>query len=1550
MSQSTPPRESLSAVKLALLARQMRSKIEGVELLRSEPVAVVGLGCRLPGGVGSPEDFWRLLSEGRDAIVEVPRDRWDIDAWFDPDPETPGRMYTRWGGFLDQVDRFDPEFFGISPREAQHMDPQQRLLLEVAWEALEDAGMPAPSLAGSATGVFVGVSLNDYSSLQFADPRQLSAYAGSGSANCIVANRLSYLLDLRGPSMALDTACSSSLVAVHSAVQSLRSGECRVALAGGVNVMLSPEITVALCRSRMLSADGRCKTFDARADGYVRGEGCGVVVLKLLSDALTDKDRILAVIRGSAVNQDGRSNGLTAPNLLAQQALLRQALANAQVRPEEVSLIEAHGTGTSLGDPIEVDALRQVYGGTRSEATCALGSVKTNIGHLEAAAGIAGFIKTVLSLRHQTIPPHLHFRELNPNVPLAGSSFYIPTAPRAWEPGPVGRRLAAVSSFGFGGTNAHVVLEEAPVLPQPAATGVERPAHVLTLSARRPESLRALAGRYAEHLARAPEPSVADVCFSAYTGRAHFEHRAAVVGSTVAELRESLTALAEGGEAVGLSRGQVEEGGAPAVAFLFTGQGSQYVGMGRGLYESQPVFRQALDRCAEVLRPLLERPLLSVMHAKEGSPEAALLDETRYTQPALFALEYALAELWRSWGVVPRVVMGHSVGELAAACVAGVLSLEDGLKLTAERARLMQSLPRGGAMAAVFAEPERVAAMLGTGSEVSIAAINGPTDTTVSGRREAVLALLERLQSEGVKTRELPVSHAFHSALMEPAMDAFEGFAARFSYQAPKLELISNLTGDTQRSVSAAYWRRHAREPVRFEAGMRALHARGVRLFVEVGPSPTLLGLGQRCVPEDASAWVPSLRKGRDDVRQVLAAVGTLYTRGVGIDPVVFNQGPRRRVPVPTYPFQRQRYWLDGVRRPTVDGTAREPEARDEGFHSLEWRPRERQVSGARAEGRWLVLTDARGVGERLASLLEARGGKVVRAPLGSVSADSEGVRRLVREVLAGGPVRGIVHLWSLDLSAPTSEDASVLEQARTVGCGSVITILQAMEAAAQGTSPRLWLVTRGAQATGKSEAPSVAQAPLWGLGRVLALEQPEVWGGLIDLDPSSPAGEEERLAAELLEPDGEEQVALRGQRLAARLVPTAEAPAKELAPKADATYLVTGGLGAIGLHVARWLVTRGARHLVLMGRRGATAEAQEALRSLESAGARVEVVAGDVSVRADVERVLERIRTGMPPLKGIVHSAGALDDGILLRMDPERLARVMTPKVAGAWNLHTLTAGLSLDFFVLFSSSVSLLGGPGQGNYAAANAFLDALAHHRRALGQPALSIHWGPWSEGGMAERTAAGRWTSMGVSPLSPEQGVKALGRWLASEAAEVGVFPINWPVFLGAMPSVPPLLSELAGGSRSPGEASAKEAGPSVLLQGLMAAAAAEREELLATHVRTEVSTVLGLDASRAPQPRQGFFEMGMDSLMAIELRKRLQASLGRTLPATLVFNYPTVESLSRHLAALLAPEPQPAATPAEEVARDAALLAEVEGLSDDEVSSELAELANQLLEE
>jgi acyl transferase domain-containing protein/acyl carrier protein len=1506
-----PDLDQLTPLQRAFVAlKEMRQRLETLERERNEPIAVIGLGCRFPGGANDAASFWDMLRDGRDAIRAVPKERYDVDALYDPTPATPGKVYCKVGGFVEDLDLFGAGFFHISPREAEVLDPQQRWALEVGWEAVENAGH-AHDLAGSRTGVFLGVSMTDYGAGVARHTLQDNAYYGVGNTLNSVPGRLSYALGLRGPSLAVDTACSSSLVAVHLACESLKRGECDMALAGGVNALLDPGVTVNICQARMLSPDGRCKTFDASADGYVRGEGCGIIVLKRLSDAERDRDRILAVLRATAVNHGGASSGFTVPNPVAQADLMRDTWRAAGIGPADLDYLEAHGTGTSLGDPIEVEAIDAALASGRDAShKLPIGTVKTNIGHLESAAGIAALIKVIVCLENEALAANLHFKNPNPHIAWDKVRVAVVDRTRPWRRG-ARRRVAGVSSFGLSGTNAHAVVTEAP--ERTAATTAappppERSVEVVPLSAQDDVALKALAGRMADHLVLHPEESLADVGFTLRTGRADFAERVACVAADPMEAGRKLRAFSEGKPA-DVASGKARRERA-RVAFLFSGQGAQYVGMARELHEREPAFRAALDRCAAALAPLRERPLRDVLFPKDDPGEAAPLHQTEYTQPALFALEYALAELWKELGVAPATLLGHSIGEYVAACLAGAFSVEDGVRLVAARASLMQRISEAGGMATLFADEATVAPLLAGTRRLSIAAANSPQNTVLSGPNDELDAALARAKEAGLKSTRLKVSHAFHSPLMEPILEEFRKVAAGVAFAPLRLPVVSNLTGrfaEGNELVHADYWVEHLRRCVRFADGMRTLATRRPTAYLEIGPSAALLSMGQQCVPgSPAGDWLPSLRKGRGDHATLLASLGALWVHGVAVDWDGHDAGrPRRRVALPTYPFQRERFWVEP---PAPQPVAEDPRA---WLHEFQWKasaPARAAASGA-GSGAWLVLADKSGVGAQLKARLAESGARVVTAYAGSTyranddgtvtldAAQADHYTRLL-ESLGGAPLHGVVDLFPLDANDSGPLRRADVEAGARVVLQRALLLSQALIRAPDGARAKLWFVTRGAQAVeGDASRIAAAQAMVWGFARVLASEHPALFGGLVDLDPADPPADAARaLFDDVLAAGDENQVAFRGgRRHAVRLLPLRVEAAAPTKFRKDGSYLITGGCGALGLEVARFLFERGAGPLLLVGRGGAsTPAAEQAIVDLRARGADVRVCKVDLADRAALAKLLKDSAAELPPLRGIMHAAGVLKDGLLARLEWPDFERVLLPKVQGTLHLDELTRGLPLEFFVLFSS-ISVIGAPGQCNYAAANCFLDAFAHRRRAQGLPCLSINWGPWAEVGMAKQV-------LDVRRLAEERGMYAFKTGPALAAMDLlmaggplqgpvqgSVLHFHWkrlfaPDFFFSRSPLLKALKEIHQGS-DPVTATRVTRGDAPAARADHAAGDASSEAGVEAFVRAEVARVLGHKSGASLDGERPLLHLGLDSLMAVQLRNTLSEAFGVDLPVS-----------------------------------------------------------------
>ena len=2150
-------------------AARRRSGARGVNAMPAisggAPVAIVGIGCRFPGGVADAASFWRLMSEGRDAITEIPSDRIDVARYFDPRAATPGRMMTRWGGFLQHIDEFDAGFFGMSPREAERLDPQQRLLLETAWEAFEDAGLDVNRLDGTPTGVFVGQWLSDFEARLFVDPEAVDFYMTTGSGRYAASGRLSYAFGLRGPSLTLDTACSSSLVAIHLAVRSLRDGESQLAIAGGVNVILQPHISIAYSQSRMMAPDGRCKFGDAQGDGYVRSEGAGLVVLKPLDRALADGDRVYAVVRGSATNNDGRSSGsMGTPSALGQEELLRGAYRDAGCSPGDVGYVEAHGTGTRAGDPVELGALGAVLGsGRRSGFKARVGSIKTNLGHTEGAAGVAGLIKVALALHHGRIPASLNCHELNPAVDWDHAPYEIARQAAPW---PGERRLGGVSAFGIAGTNAHVVLEQAPVsLTSRGPSSTAQGPCLLPLSARSPEALRALAGAFADLLAAPQAPSMSDVCATAALHRTALEYRAAFATETAGDLIDRLRRFADGEEDAAQSHGQNTQSGGHRLAFVCPGQGAQWRGMTRELIAHESVFRASLERADAALRRHVPWSLMAQLQDDTDD----LAERISVVQPVLLAVEIALAELWRSRGVEPQAIVGHSMGEIAAAYIAGVLDLDTAMAIVCRRSALMERTSGNGAMALVELPVEQAAARLRPhGGRASVAVSNSPRSCVISGDPAVVASVIADLERDGIFARLVKVDVASHSPQMDPLVAELVASQSGLCPHTAELTLYS--TVDAARrdgtELGADYWGRNLRQTVRFGETIAAMIGDGIDTFIELGPHPTLLN-AVRQVAEDRGRDVlalPSLRRQEPERLQLLITIGALFVAGQDIAWRRLFPGGYARVDLPHYPWQRERHWLDiaapaadsgqrhtflgasvassiqpgtylwnveigvgrfpyladhvvngatvlpaavfldialeaagqlrghgsvqlseitietalvlppsgacllqiaiepgpsgslaftissrsgesrdtaaawtrhacgliadvangdlgdqepapdatgtmvgadahyaqmsahglaygpafrGVRElrkadgvavatvalpnelsgghyrvhptlldaclqvgvallpdrtvtdtyvPTamerlrllrsVDGAApltvraalrrevepnggfvadlvitaadgtplldidrlaftrlgRSAQPSTENLYAVAWKQSDLALDLPLSRATWSVLTDRQGVGADLATALGAA--EVLTFPSGPA----------LREALAGvmknsgnsGVMHGIVHLWSLDTPLPDGAP-DALHAANEMGCLSALTLVQLAATAPSAQRRRLYLVTAGAQAVRDGERPAVAQAPLWGLGRVIANEHPELSCTLIDLSARPTAQEIAALARELGANSSEQQIALRGgERFVARLVraelaaepivTTAAADqqyrayiatpgildglvlkcAPRAAPRpgeveieiaatglnfmnvmsalgicpgypdgvgplgiecagritavgdgvdgfivgdevmavaldslashatadarlvrklpaglslteaasipiafltashalddlarlergervlihaatggvglaalqlarlagaeifatagtddkramlaglgvkhvmdsrslafrdqimertrgagvdvvlnslsgdfiaaglavlapygrfveigkrdiyqnariglapfqrslsyfavdldrmsrerpavlaktfdhvtdllargavaplpvtafpisqaADAfrcmaqaahvgkivitghdaaarivgeapdrigdivagTCVITGGLGDLGLAVAERLVARGARSLALIGRNAPAANRRDAIRALEAAGATVRVIAADVASKEQMQRTFANMAASLPAISAVFHAAGILDDGVLVQQTAQRFADVMAPKVSGAWNLCMLLADRPEVDLILFSSITSLLGLPGQGSYAAGNAFLDAVALYRTASGGRATSINWGPWRDIGLAaaQSVRGERLAAHGLGGLSPAPALDALERILARPLAEIAVVDADWAAYRSSTGSAKlPFLADLPGGSAEPALPQQQTARDMILA----AEPGALRRGAIEAVLKQQVARVLRQSASRIDAAKP-FRNLGLDFLMGLELRNRLEAELSLSLPATIVWNYPTVTTLAAHLLAQFEPPPiQAVAAQPEPPADDTeAILREIESLSPEEARRLLA---------
>ncbi|MEI8399572.1 MAG: type I polyketide synthase [Alcaligenaceae bacterium] len=1785
----------------------------------SQDIAVIGMSCRFPGA-DDIDTFWKNLAAGVESITffddqDLIKSGFSRDVFDRPD-------YVKASPLISDARGFDAEFFGYSARDAELMDPQQRLFLECAWEAFEVAGYDPTTYPG-VTGVYAGAAMNTYllnnvlpnrALLDSQDDLNVATLDSMGGFMLMVANdkdylttRVSYKLNLGGPSINVQTACSTGLVTVHMACQSLLAGETDLFLTGGASVQ-SPEHAGHLYQPGMIvTPDGHVRSFDAEARGTIFGSGVGAILLKRLDDAVRDGDHIFAVVKGSAVNNDaGAKVGYMAPSSDGQAIAVAEAIAVANVLPETIGFIEAHGTGTEIGDPIEHDGLAQVFR-TQTQATgfCALGSVKTNVGHLQITSGTAGFIKTALALHHKLIPPLLNFKTPNPALKLEQSPFYINTEACAWKTTGTPRR-AGVNSLGIGGTNAHAILEEAPFIVR-ATNPNERPAQVLMLTARNEVALRQYAGRFARYFTEHPDVNLADLCFTANTGRKVFDQRVSIVGENSQDFIAQLTAIEKNESGTDAFHHNAKAGAKTKIGFLFTGQGSQYPDMGRYLYETETAFRDQLNICAELFAPLLEKPLLEVMF--DNGSANGLIHQTGYAQPALFALEYSLAKFWQALGVMPNAVMGHSLGEYAAACFAGVMSLADAVRLVASRASLMQSLEQSGEMWAVFASASTVRPLLAeAGKDVSIAAENSPENTVLSGCSAPLADIIVKLTALGIRTQKLNTSHAFHSRLMEPMLDRFEQIAQSIEFQNPQIALISNLTGTaaSDEVTMPQYWRQHIRQSVKFQTGLEHMAALGCQVFVEIGPRPTLTGLGTQCLPETCT-WLPSLKATENNWITILKSMAQLAVLGLADLKNVDRDKQRLRLPLPTYPFQHTRYWLERpaaqatspqkasqtllghqLQIPTLSNTIfqndfnpvalpflndhlihgevvvsgachvtmlldaaqillkeqpfslhnihfpeplviekdqtrtvqvvidknvqgrreaqlvsfdstiatdsiltsqhaqadivettittsetlalaqlrsgltqtvnlekfllelasrkielgasyrwvksiqrnarealgviaeppsrsglalqqRHPGMLDAGFtlllamgmhqegttwlpfaieavrilrqsnevpayaylalrdgsnnehatadvklcdatgnvlielvglqarladltalnrsaqrkvsalmHEITWEPVEQTATlsvESSLEAPWLILTDRLGVGHLLAQRLERAGQSCIVAQASEARAlhtnpstrtidplSATAFSDLIQSLGPNPKLAGIVNLWPMNSSA---EGLSDIAQVQSASGTTVLHLIQACVKHNVTIGKRFCLVTERTQAlTGDTLPVNIAQSTLWGIGMTAVLEHPELKVTCVDLPSANPELAAKHLWHSIHLNQNEWRLAYRDeQAFVARINRIREVTTSEQQPllfSEQVTYVVTGATGGLGLATAAWLVEHGARRLMLLSRQPLSIQAQQAINALSQQGASVSHLCVDIADRESLESALRLTQADGPRKLGILHCAGILDDHLLIDLRWSNFDNAYSAKVHGTLNLDELTRHLEIDCFVMFSSAASLLGNRGQANYAAANSFMDAVAHQRKLAGLPALSMNWGPWASVGMAESNSkiSKQLAAQGFSTLSTQLALQALGRCMLGTRTQVGVIDCQWDQYIQGTEQLQSFLSKVVSAPISTQE-QRPDAQPAVIEQ-LAQAATAERLSLLTSIVNSQIRKILGLAETMAVPEDQALTDQGFDSLMAVQLTNAVGRQLGQRLPVSLVFNYPSPKALSLYL--------------------------------------------------
>ncbi len=1515
---------------------------------KNEPIAIVGMSCRFPKA-NNINSFWDFIINSKEGIDKAPPERGKFNM-----------PYLRDGGYLNDIDKFDAEFFGISPKEAKIIDPQQRILLEECYQALITSGHNPSELTGSNTGVFIGLSQNDYSRICASSKDRLSPYLATGNASSISANRISYIFDFKGPSLTIDTACSSSLVAIHQSLRSLQLGECDLAIAGGINLNLSSQITNSLENANMLASDNHCKVFDASADGYSRGEGCGIIILKKLSDAQKSQDKIHAIIKGSATIQDGRSNGLSAPNGLSQQKVLRQALENANLSPSDIHFIETHGTGTKLGDPIEVHAISEVYKNRTPDSKLYLSAIKANIGHLESAAGIAGLIKAVLCLQNRMLPKQLHFTTRNPHINWEKIQLEVPTDFIKLQSNSDQPLRAGVSSFGFGGMNAHIILEEN-IVNKTKECKNNTP-FILTLSAKNETALKQLTKKYLAYLKQVDPLMIPNICYTANCCNENYKNKYSVVGLNKADLIKSF-------ENKNLNPNNKNIQYRSNLTFVFTGQGSQYINMGKCLYNSQPVFKAAVDHCENILTKELNVSIKDVIFSDILKNNTLLLDQTNYTQPALLTIEYGLLKLWQHWGITPDIVIGHSVGEYSAAVAAGVLNINDALMLIAKRGQLMQQLPKNGGMASINCSVETAIHFLAPyKQQLSIASINGSCNTVITGEQTVLKKVCTQLEENGFKVHFLKVSHAFHSPLMNPIIKEFIEYAQTFKFNSPKIPIISNLTGNVAKDeiTTPKYWADHILQPVQFYRSLNTIAKKGETVLLEIGPKTTLISLSQQAELENLKGFFASIRPNIDDQKQMFLTAAELYKIGYKIDwQGFYNKRLFEKTILPKYPFQGKSFWVetDNIKiTPDINhdlfyylktgqfdaitNLLKDSEQLSEQhfkylpdilqslsntlqenkeisninklYYTTNWHKKTLSIEKNIANENYLIFADEKGLGEKLASRLKASGNECSLVYASNrynqlnhwhyaiAPTEIDDYKKIIQTInnKSKQPISRILHLWSLDVLPNKDISTETLKITQIKGIGTLVNLAKAM--LSLDTVAKVKIITKFSQAVLENEKTTLLSSLIWGFGRVLSLELPQYWDGLIDLDNNDLKNENSLIFDLIQVKHSEDHIAIRhNECYVPRLNEEKLSNNKKLQINKNESYIITGGTGWLGLHATEWLGKRGANNIYLISRKQPSSDKVKKIEILKKKFKTSNIIniQADVCDFKNLSALFKQLKLEKSPIKGIIHAAGISDNKTINNLTYKDIEQTTSAKTIGSWNLHNLSKEMDLSFFVTYSSISSVWGSASQAPYAAANHFLDALSAYRKAIGLKSTNINWGPWSGGGMTSSKNLEKLSIRGIKPVTPEMGEQALDQINNFTGNQNIIANINWQTFmpLYELSGKRSILALFASNNTEEYiEDKTKNTAKSETLTNIENSLSEERKPLLVSYLKKEVASLLEFESTYSIDSEKGFSEMGIDSLMAVELKNTLDANFAIKLPLTIVFEYPNINLLADYI--------------------------------------------------